>query len=82
MRIDETSTIRWLTRGAVALLLLAVLAYPLDWLIWEIRTAAGSGMGTATIDSVTTASLKGNRQAFYTDAAIEVPCSRSLVQND
>ncbi len=70
--------IRVLVRSAAALLFLAVLAFPLDWLLWRLRVVAGGGMDRITVREVTAASLKGSKVEYYIDGAVEVDCSRSV----
>lgn len=57
--------------------LLAV--YPLDWAVWRVRLAAGSGMGSADVTDTTAATLKGNHFEVYSQQTLTVNCSRSLL---
>ena len=70
--------VRIVVRTLAAILLFAILLYPLDWLIWRLRVAAGGGMDRVTVNQVTVAALKGNKSEYYFDGTIEVDCSRSL----
>jgi hypothetical protein len=67
-----------LTRTAVALLVLVLAAYPLDWAVWRVRVAAGGGMGEATLSHFTAAELKGGKETYYFDGTSQVECSESL----
>lgn len=79
--MNETTIIRALTRSIVATLLAAALAYPADWLLWQLRVLAGKGSGRVTVRQLTVAALKGNREAYFPGSTVEVPCSRSLSHN-
>lgn len=72
---------RVIARAIQAVLLLAVLAYPLDWAVWRVRLAAGSGMGQVNVSELTAAQLKGNKEELYLDADNPVTCSRSLFRH-
>jgi hypothetical protein len=74
----ETRIIRRLVRGAVALVGVALLIYPTDWVVWKIQTLFGGGMGTVQVSHVTVAELKANKEEYYADVPDAVPCSRSL----
>ena len=69
------------TLGQVVRVLLgaALLLYPLDWAVWRVRMAAGSGMGTADVTKTEAATLKGNRFEVYSQQTMTVNCSRSLL---
>ena len=70
--------VRIVVRCLAGLLLAALLAFPLDWLVWRLRVAAGGGMDTTTVTQVTIASLKGNKDEYYMDGETAVSCSRSV----
>ena len=70
--------VRIVVRSIAGLLVAALLAFPLDWLIWRIRVAAGGGMDRVSVRQVTVAALKGNKDEYYIDGSVEVDCSRSL----
>lgn len=69
---------RFTARSLLVLLVAAVLVYPLDWAVWRVRLAAGGGMGEVDVTNMTAAELKGNKEEFYTDSQMTVPCSKSL----
>ncbi len=56
-----------------------MLAYPLDWAIWSLRSAFGRGMGTVMVSSSLAATLKGNHFEVYSPTVAPVACSRSLL---
>ena len=56
-----------------------MLIYPVDWVIWRVRSVAGGGMGTVAVTSTTAATLKGNRFEVYGQDTQQVDCSRSLL---
>ena len=70
--------VRIVVRSVASLILVAILAFPLDWLIWRLRVASGGGMDRITVSQVTIAALKGNKDDFYVDPVTEVECSRSI----
>ena len=74
----ERFAVRMLVRGLAGIVLLAMLAYPVDWAIWRIRIAAGGGMGKITVDRFVVAELKGNKEEYYFDGSGVADCSKSL----
>jgi hypothetical protein len=64
-----------LARLLMGLLLLIILPYPADWAIWQMRAAP---MGSVNVSQVTVASLKGNKEEYYSDGTQAVACSQSL----
>ena len=72
------SVIRVLTRTAAGVLLAALLAFPLDWMVWRARVADGGGMSSVTLSRFTVARLKGNKEEYYFDGTEPSNCSRSL----
>jgi hypothetical protein len=74
----ETFVVRWLVRVVLGALLLAAVAYPVDWAVWRVRVARGGGMGSVQVDRFTVAELKGGKEDYYPDGTDTVPCSRSL----
>jgi hypothetical protein len=74
----EARVIHVLVRSVVALLVVAVLAYPVDWAIWELRVLMGGGMGTTQVDRFTVAELKAGKENYFYDGTSTVACSKSL----
>jgi hypothetical protein len=74
----ERFVVRWVLRGVLGILLLAVVAYPVDWAIWRVRVASGGGMGSVQVDRFTVAELKGGKEDYYPDGTEIVACSKSL----
>lgn len=70
---------RPLRRASLAFLAVLLLVYPLDWLVWRVRSVAGSGMGTVVVSSSDAATLKGNHFEVYAPVVAPAPCSRSLL---
>lgn len=60
------------------LLLLMGFLYAADWAVWRIRLAYGTGFSAVEISHVSIASLKGNKEEYYSDGVTTVVCSRSL----
>jgi hypothetical protein len=74
----ERFAVRMAVRGVLGLVLLGVVAYPLDWAVWRARVARGGGMGQVQVDRFTVAELKGGKEDYYSDGTSIVPCSESL----
>ncbi len=70
--------IRGMVRGVGWLLLAALAAYPVDWAVWRVRVAMGGGMDTVDVNHYTVAELKANKEDWYIDGTVTVPCSKSL----
>ncbi len=66
-------------RSVWILLAAVLLAYPVDWAIWRMRSVAGIGMGTAVVTELTAATLKGQHFEVYSQETNTVTCSRSLL---
>jgi hypothetical protein len=76
--VIEKFAVKMLLRGVAGVLLIAALAYPLDWGVWRVRVARGGGMGSVQVDLFTVAELKGGKEDYYPDGTSVVACSRSL----
>ena len=66
-------------RTLAILFALILLLYPVDWLIWSVRSAFGAGMDTVVVSASTAATLKGNHFEVYSPTVAPVACSRSLL---
>lgn len=69
---------RILLRTIVGLLVAVIVAYPVDWAVWKVRVAHGTGMGKVQVIQVLAERMKGNKEAYYLDGVDMVDCSRSL----
>jgi hypothetical protein len=76
--VIEKFAVRMLAKGLAGLLVLAAVAYPVDWAIWRARVAGGGGMGSFSVNLTTVAELKGNKEDYYASGTATVSCSRSL----
>lgn len=76
--VIEKFVVRMLAKVVAALVLLALIAYPVDWAVWRIRVARGGGMDNVQVDRFTVAELKGGKEDYYLDGTTVVPCSKSL----
>jgi hypothetical protein len=74
----EKYVVRMIVRGVLGLLLVAAIAYPLDWAVWRTRVAMGGGMGSVQVSLFTVADLKGGKEDYYPQGDVTVPCSKSL----
>ena len=74
----ERFVVRWVVRGVLGALLLAAVAYPVDFAVWRVRVAKGGGMGSVQVDRFTVAELKGGKEDYYPDGTEIVTCSKSL----
>jgi hypothetical protein len=74
----ERYVIRLLVRGVLGVLLVAAIAYPVDWAVWRTRVAMGGGMGAVPVDLFTVADLKGGKEDYYPEGTVTVACSKSL----
>ena len=76
--VIEKYLAKMLVRGIAAVLLIAILAYPLDWAVWRARVARGGGMGSVQVDQFTVAELKGGKEDYYLNGTTMISCSKSL----
>jgi hypothetical protein len=67
-----------LVRTAMAIGVVVVAAYPVDWTVWRLRVAFGGGMDTVQVHHYTVAELKNNKEDYYIDGTTAVDCSKSL----
>ena len=79
MAKPKTHLRRRLNKVLLGLLACVLLAYPLDWVLWRLRVAAGGGMASADVNSMTAATLKGNHFEVYSQETAQVQCSLSLL---
>jgi hypothetical protein len=76
--VIERFAFKLLLRGVAGVVVVAALAYPLDWGIWRVRVARGGGMGAVQVELFTIADLKGGKEDYYPNGTATVPCSESL----
>jgi hypothetical protein len=76
--VIEKYVFKMLLKAVGVLLLVAALAYPLDWAVWRVRVASGGGMGSVQVDTFTVADLKGGKEDYYPNGTVAMPCTKSL----
>lgn len=76
--VIEKYVFKMLFRSIAGMLLIAVLAYPLDWAVWRVRVARGGGMGSVQVELFTVAELKGGKEDYYPNGTAVVACSKTL----
>ncbi|WP_158819771.1 hypothetical protein [Granulicella sp. S156] len=69
---------RILLRTIVGLLAAVIVAYLVDWVVWKVRMAHGTGMGQVQVVHVLAEQMKGNKEAYYLNDVEMMDCSRSL----
>jgi hypothetical protein len=74
----EKLAVKLLFQGIAGVLLIAALAYPVDWAVWKVRVVQGGGLGSVQVDMYTVAELKGGKEDYYPDGTSMVTCSKSL----
>jgi hypothetical protein len=69
-----------LARFLTGIVVLLALVYPADWALWRVRGMfdGNGGMSSVQVSQVTVASLKGNKEEYYSDGTQTVACSRSV----
>ncbi len=70
--------VRHTVRSFVAVVAMALLLWPLDWLVWQARVTAGGGMGSVIVSRFTVAELKGSKEDYYFEGSGPADCSESL----
>jgi len=80
--VIEKYVVRMLLKAVAGLVLLAALAYPVDFAVWRTRLALShdgrGGMDSVEVNRMVVAELKGNKENYYYDGTMMVDCSRSL----
>jgi hypothetical protein len=76
--VIEKFVFRLLLKGVLALLLVAAIAYLVDYAIWRTRVGRGGGMGQVEVELFTVAELKGSKEDFYSNGTAMIDCSKSL----
>ncbi len=76
--VIEAYVFKFLFRCLAGVLLIAALAYPVDWAVWRVRVARGGGMGSVQVDLYTVAELKGGKEDYYPNGTAAIACSKSL----
>ncbi len=74
----ETFAFKMLLKSIGVVLLMAALAYPLDFAVWRVRLARGGGMGSVPVERFTVADLKGGKEEYFPNGTEAVACSQSL----
>lgn len=78
----EKFVFRTLAKAVAALLLIAGVAYLLDFAIWRTRVASShdgrGGMGTVEVRQVVSANMKGNKEDYYFNGVTTIDCTQSL----
>jgi hypothetical protein len=74
----EKWAVQMILRGLLVLLLIAAIAYPIDFAIWRSRVAAGGGMGQVSVDLYVVGELKGGKEDYYPQGTSMSACSKSL----
>ena len=74
----EKLAVKILFKFIAGVLLIAVLAYPVDWAVWKVRVVRGGGMDSMQVDMYTVAELKGGKEDYYPDGSSMIACSKSL----
>lgn len=74
----ERYALKLLPRALGVAILIAVAAYPMDWMVWRARVARGVGMGSVQVRMFTVAELKGGKEDIYPNGTSQVVCSKSL----
>jgi hypothetical protein len=67
-----------LARSVLALLVIAAVAYPVDWAVWRSRVAAGGGMEQIEVRTFIVGELKGGKEDYYPQGSSMMPCSKTL----
>ena len=60
----------------LGLLVVAVLLWPADWLVWRLR---GSPVDQVEVTRYVVAPLKGGKEEYYPDGTTTLTCSRSAL---
>lgn len=76
--VIETYALKMLLRAIGVVILLAIMAYPLDWMVWRARVAQGGGMGSVQVQLFTVAELKGGKEDYYPNGTAVIACSKSM----
>ena len=80
--VIEKYVVGLIAKTAAGLILLAAIAYPVDFAIWRSRLALShdgrGGMGSIEVNKVVAAELKGNKEDYYFDGTEVLDCSKSL----
>jgi len=74
----EAWAAKMLSRAVLGLLIVAAIAYVLDFAVWRSRVAAGGGMGQVSVDLYTVAELKGGKEDYYPQGTVILPCSQTI----
>ncbi|MGI4758627.1 MAG: hypothetical protein ACRYGF_17475 [Janthinobacterium lividum] len=71
--------LRIVLRVCGGLLLLSLLVYLVDFAVWHVRLAHGSGTDTVEVSRVSIAALKAGKEEYYFEGMDTQPCTRSLL---
>lgn len=69
---------RLLQRILITLLALAALTYLGDFILWQVRMARGTGMGSIAVETYLSTALKGNKAEYDYLGTQAEPCANAL----
>lgn len=69
---------RWMERALLGLLVLAVLSYAADWMLWRAKLAHGTGFATVEVDQYLGTPLKGNKEEYDYLGKSQQPCAVAI----
>ena len=61
----------WVAAAALAL-------YPIDFAVWKMKVAKGSGMGSVETFDMVAAEEKGHKEEYFPTGEGTTPCSQSI----
>jgi hypothetical protein len=65
----------WTKRVGAGVVLVGVLVWPGDWVVWRVR---GAPVGQVDVSAMSAVQLKGGKEGLYYDGQTTVDCSVSL----
>jgi hypothetical protein len=65
-------------RVLLGLLVVAVLTYAADWIVWRVKLARGAGYSTVQVDQYLGTALKGNKEEYDYLGTAQQSCAVAL----
>lgn len=59
-----------------------LILYASDWVIWQVRMARRSGLGTVQVDQFLSTPLKGQKEEYDFMGTVEQPCAHAIFPHD
>jgi hypothetical protein len=68
----------WLGRFVLAMMVVAIVTYAADWLIFAVRAQGGNGYDSVQVQQFLSTALKGDKQEYDYLGTAQIQCAKAL----